>query len=69
MELQKYFTMQELNSLRADHRDFDPEQISRWRRKSYRLFRRLAPGRSCQSFAIDTSSGEAPSGPREMPQI
>jgi len=66
MELQKDFTMQELNSLHADLKDLDPDQASRRRRKNHQLVCRLAPGRSCKSFAIDAPSGEATSDPQEM---
>ena len=66
MELQRDFTMQELGALHDDLRDLDPLQAARRRRRNQRLVCRLAPGRSCQQFAIDTSSGDATTDPQEM---
>ena len=66
MELQNDFTMQEFNSLHADLKGLDPEQAARRRRKNHQLVCRLAPGRSCQSFAIDNPAGEATTDPQEM---
>ena len=66
MELQKDFTMQELTSLHEDLKVLDPVQATRRRRKNHHLVCRLAPGRSCHNFAIDTPSGVATSDPKEM---
>jgi len=66
MDLQRDFTMQELNSLHEDLRDLDPLQAARRRKRNRQLVCRLAPGRSCQQFAVDTPAGTATTDPNEM---
>ena len=66
MDLQRDFTMQELNSLHEDLRHLDPLQAARRRKRNRRLVCRLAPGRSCEQFAVDTPMGRATTDPTEM---
>ena len=66
MELSLDFTMEELNALRSDLKNLSPEQASRRRQKNLRLVYRLAPGRSCQNFAMSDPSGIASSDPHAM---
>ena len=66
MDLQRDFTMQELTALHEDLRDLDPLQASRRRQRNQRLVSRLAPGRSCQAFAVDDPTGTATTDPQAM---
>ena len=66
MELQRDFTMQELNKLHEDLRELEPAQAARRRRRNQQLVCKLAPGRSCQHFALDAPTGEATTDPQEM---
>ncbi|CAK0902774.1 unnamed protein product, partial [Prorocentrum cordatum] len=66
MELQRDFTMQELNRLHEDLRELEPAQAARRRRRNQQLVCKLAPGRSCQHFALDAPTGEATTDPQEM---
>ena len=69
MELAKEHTLEELNALHADLKNLSPEQASRRRARNHQLVCRLAPGRSCQTFAVSDPSGSSTTDPFQMAEI
>ena len=69
IELQTDFTMQELRGLHEDLHQLEPDKVARRRRQNLRLVSKLAPGRSCQQFAMDTPSGAVTTDPQEMVRL
>ena len=70
MEVAKEHTMEELNRLHADLKSLIPEQASRRRARNHHLVCRLAPGRSCKTFAVsDPSGSSSTTDPQQMADI
>ena len=69
MELAKEHTLEELNALHADLKNLSPEQTSRRRARNHQLVCRLAPGRSCKTFAVSDPSGSSTTDPFQMAEI
>ena len=70
MELTKEHTMEELNELHADLKSLTPEQASRRRARNHHLVCRLAPGRSCKTFAVsDPAGSSSTTDPQQMADI
>ena len=69
MDLQKEYTMKELQGLHEDLKTLEPDQVARRWATNQRLICKLAPGRSCQQFAMDSPSGVVTSDPQEMVRL